>query len=206
MTPEVYSAMEDRLGIVRGWLWDRIMHSYYHERVVVWLDVKRITVGEPGSSIVAGESPRIIGAPLAMAPGPQRTPGGGSAPRLDAAQAARRVGAQEHVLLGYRGSDGYPEIVHAGVAGDSSAGIALTTERPLPPGGRRACLLGHSFNARGIGASVDQHTGWLEVGEEATYAPHTVQRFTSPESKLIHTLGSGLVTRFRQHARLRRTA
>ncbi|MGN9846178.1 hypothetical protein ACTMTI_49500 [Nonomuraea sp. H19] len=53
---------------------------------------------------------------------------------------------------------------------------------------------------------MDQHTGWLEVGEEATYAPHTVQRFTSPESKLIHTLGSGLITFFRWRARLRHTS
>lgn len=206
MTPEVYSAMEDRLGIVRGWLWDRIMHSYYHERVVVWLDVKRITVGEPGSPIVAGESSRVIGAPPAMPPGPHRPPGAGSAPRLDAVQAARRVTARQHVLLGYRGSDGHPEVVQASIASGDRAGITLTTERLLPPGGRRACLLGHSFNARGIGISVDQHTGWLEVGEEARYAPHTVQRFAVPKSKFISNLGSGLVTVFRRRARLRHTA
>ncbi|WP_248965783.1 pyridoxamine 5'-phosphate oxidase family protein [Sphaerisporangium perillae] len=203
MTPEVHAALEERLGIVRGWLWDRVMHSYYHERVVVWLDIKRITVAT-GSPVLTGEPPRNIGAPRATAPQPQRAPSGGSGPRLDAPQAARRVAAQQHMLLGYRGSDGHPEVVQASVASGDGEGITLTVERPLPRGGRRACLLGHSFNARVVGMSMDQHTGWLQVGDEARYAPHTVQRYTVPRNKVISTLGSGLVTHFRQRTRRRR--
>jgi nitroimidazol reductase NimA-like FMN-containing flavoprotein (pyridoxamine 5'-phosphate oxidase superfamily) len=205
MTPEAYAAMDDRLGIVRGRLWDRIMHSYYHERVVVWLDVRRITVRawEAGTPVLAGGSPRVIGAPLAMPPEPQRPPWGGTGPRLDAARAARRVAAHEHVVLGYRASDGFPDIVQAGVASAGGTGIILTAVPPLPAGGRRACLLGHSFRAGGLGVSMDQHTGWIQAGEELTYAPHTVQRFTAPANKFFFTLANGVVALSRQRTRRR---
>ena len=54
----------------------------------------------------------------------------------------------------------------------------------LPPGGRRAGLLGHRFNAKLIGIESRQYTGWLEVdGESAIYAPHTEAGFRAPANK-----------------------
>lgn len=89
------------------------------ERVIGWPDAR--CEGEPS----------VTGAPLPQRePEPQAEPKGGTAPRVDAARAARRLAKLPHVLLGYRGADGLPVVVSVGVGEAGPNGIEL--RGPLP--------------------------------------------------------------------------
>ena len=75
-------------------------------------------------------------------------------------------------------------------------GIHLSSERRLPPGERRAGLLGHSYRAKLIGLAARQHTGWLTVDEHgALYAPHTEAGFRAPANKTLLLLANGLLAK-----------
>ena len=76
--------------------------------------------------------------------------------------------------------------------GVSEPGLSLvTSDGPLPPGGRRAGLTAHAFHQHMVGQEQRVHTGWLEVdGTEATYAPHTRTGYALPSSETLLRLGS----------------
>jgi hypothetical protein len=176
--------------------WDRWLREYYAVRVPVLVQVDRILTwpdlrceGEPG----------ILGAPAPLEPPtPQAPPKGGTAPRLDSARAARRCRAKRHQLVAYRGADGYPVTVPVQVKEGGPHGIRLTAVPGLlPPGGRRAGLLAHSYRPQLIGLATRYHTGWLEADPDGTgtYAPHTAAGFVAPPNKTLLLLANGLVAK-----------
>jgi hypothetical protein len=154
------------------------------ERVLVWPDLA--CVGEP----------KVTGAPLPLAPGPQQPPGNGTAPRLNAARAARAAARLPHVLLGWVGADGYPMAAPVEVVGGDGDGIELRAAPGLlPPGGRRAGLTAHWFSRGSIGQHQRKHTGWLEAGERLIYSPHTASNYRFPASPTPYRLLTGGATR-----------
>ena len=130
-------------------------------------------------------------------PDPQAPPSNGTGPRLDVARTRRRILGNEHTLLGYAGADGRPMIVPVRVGARDSAGLRLAAAAPLPPGGRRAGLLGHSYRAQLIGLETREFTGWLYVGEagDAVYAPHTEAGYKAPPNKTLLLLLNGLLAK-----------
>ena len=77
-----------------------------------------------------------------------------------------------------------------GVGAPDPTGIALGGG--LPPGGRRAGVLAHRYEAKLIGLESRQYTGWLAAGR---YAPHTEGGFRAPANKTLLLLANGFVAR-----------
>ena len=179
-----------------GFFWNRWLREYYVSRVPVEVTVTRIltwptldAAGAPG--VAAGE-------PLPAQPAePQRPPKRGVAPRIDVARTTRRLRSTAHILLGYAGADGAPVVVPVELGADDERGLAIRSATPLPPGGRRAGLLGHTYKPRLIGLETRQHTGWLEVGEDGTarYAPHTEAGYRAPANKTLLLLLNGALAK-----------
>jgi hypothetical protein len=171
-----------------GLFWDRWLSAYYTDRVLVTVEVERVLswpdLACEGQVSVSG-SAQPDGEPPSQAP-----PKNGSGPRVDAVRAARRIASLPHALLGYVGIDGYPTAKPVTVAGSDSAGIELAGD--LPPGGRRAGLLAHRYEAKLIGLETRQYTGWLQDG---TYAPHTEGGFRAPANKTVLLLANGFMAR-----------
>jgi hypothetical protein len=171
-----------------GPFWDRWLAAYYADRVLVTIDVHRV-ISWP--DLRCAGAPEVTGAPLPTAgPASQRAPRNGTGPRVDVARVARRLDAVAHRLLGYAGADGFPVVVPVAINGHTGQGITLTG--PVPPGSRRAGLLGHSYRQRLIGLETRQHTGWLS---DSTYAPHTETGFRAPPNKTLLLLANGLMAR-----------
>ncbi len=119
---------------------------------------------------------------LAKAPAQQKPPGKGTQPRADVADLAKRIDGLPHRLLAYRGADGFPVIVPVAVAGHDEAGLCLSVSPGwLPPGGRRAGFLAHSFQAQCVGLSMRVLTGWLTgTNERRALRPHTPKGLAAP--------------------------
>src|SRR4051812_11829250 len=162
----------------RGPFWDRWLQAYYADRIKVDVAVERIVhlPDEPAPPAAPEQSP----------------PRNGTGPRVDAARAAKRLRKLPHVLLGWRGQDGFPVVAPVGIGQDGDAGITLSSTVDLPPGGRRAGLLGHSYRAQLIGLESRTHTGWLQGG---VYAPHTEAGFVAPANKTLLLLANGYMAR-----------
>jgi hypothetical protein len=175
--------------------WDRWLQEYYADRVPVDVRVRRIVTWP---DLRCAGQPTVIGEPApAGPPDPQAPPKKGTGPRVDVERAVRRLGKTPHQLLAYVGADGYPLAVPVEVEGGGPDGISLRAADGLfPPGGRRAGLLGHSYEPKLIGLEARQHTGWLEVdGERALYAPHTETGFKAPANKTLLLLVNGLLAK-----------
>jgi hypothetical protein len=181
----------------RGRFWDRWLQEYYADRVPVNVTVRRIVSwpdlrceGEP--TVHVGERP-------ASPPASQPPPAKGTGPRVDARRAARRVGELDDVVLSWVEADGYPTVAPVEIGGADEGGIHLAAVSALlPPGARRAGLLGHSYGTQLLGLRARQHTGWLEVAGadgRAVYAPHTEQGFRAPNNKTLLLLANGLVAK-----------
>ena len=179
----------------RGPFWGRWLREYYDTRIAVHVHVERVVV-RPDLRC-AGE-PDVYGRPLpAAGPDSQAVPAKGTGPRVDAERAGRRLRRLPHVLLAYMQADGYPTAVPVEVRGASERGLELgAADGVLPPGGRRAGLLGHSYRAQLIGIESRQSTGWLEVSDGiARYAPHTQHGFVAPPNKTLLLLANGLLAK-----------
>ena len=156
-----------------GFFWDRYLQEYYADRVLVTVAVERVA-GWPDRAAKASRSsaarrrrPILRRRRLR----PKRAPARGWTSH------ARRSGCAPCPTssLAFPGADGFPLVYPVEVGQAGERGIALrAAEGLLPPGGRRAGLLGHRFNAKLIGLETRQYTGWLEVeGEERDLrAPH----------------------------------
>ncbi len=184
-------AAEPFMGPPReGFFWDRWLQEYYADRVPVTVDVERVVVWP---ELDCSGEPEVHGEPRPDAePEPQSAPKKGTEPRLDAAKAATKLARLPHVLLSWREADGYPTVVSARVEGAGPEGIRLASEAALPPGGRRAGLLGHAYKAKLVGLQARQHTGWLEDG---LYAPHTASAFRAPSNKTLLLIANGLLAK-----------
>jgi hypothetical protein len=173
--------------------WDRWLREYYQDRIPVEIAVDRLSVWADEQCSRLRET---IGSAAAGEPPAQREPKNGTGPRVDVVRAAKRLRALDHVLLAYVGADGYPEVVPVAVEDAGPDGIRLSSQRGLPPGGRRAGLLSHSYRPKLIGLAARQHTGWLTVdGEGALYAPHTETGFRAPANKTALLLANGLLAK-----------
>jgi hypothetical protein len=183
--------------------WDRWLREYYQDRIPVEIAVERVSVWSDDRCADLRET---IGSATAGDPSAQGEPKNGTAPRVDAVRAAKRLRPLDHVLLSYVGADGYPEIVPVDLVDAGPDGIRLSSVRRLPAGGRRAGLLGHSYRAKLIGLAARQHTGWLTPDENgAMYAPHTESGFRAPANKTALLLANGLIAK-RGLRRARRAA
>jgi Pyridoxamine 5'-phosphate oxidase len=179
----------------RGRFWNRWLREYYADRVPVIVDVERV-VAWPASDC-SGE-PEVHGAPRpAGQPEPHAAPKKGTGPRLDAEAASKRLAGLPHVLLGWRDADGFPTVVPVTVGDAGPEGIRFSCARALlPPGGRRAGLMGHAYKAKATGLRTRLHTGWVEVGDDAAvYAPHTAAGFRAPSNKTLLLLANGLLAK-----------
>ena len=173
--------------------WDRWLREYYQDRVPVEVDVSRVSVWD---NLDCAGPAEVHGAPHAGEPPAQAEPKNGTGPRVDTGRAARRLRALDHALLAYLGGDGYPEIVPVEIGEAGPEGIRLSSRRALPPGGRRAGLVAHSYRAKLIGLTARQHTGWLTVDEQgALYAPHTESGFRAPPNKTLLLFFNGLLAK-----------
>lgn len=171
-----------------GVFWDRWLRVYYADRVLVTVHVERV-VSWPDLGCAGKRA--VIGKPYSSAdPDPQTPPKKGTGPRVDVARAARRLSALPHLLVAYPGVDGFPVIVPVTAGAASTAGVKLAGA--LAPGGRRAGLLGHRYEAKLIGLETRQYTGWLQ---DDLYAPHTENGFRAPANKTLLLLGNGLMAR-----------
>jgi hypothetical protein len=168
--------------------WDRWLEAYYQDRVIVTVNVTRV-VSWPDLSCTGERT--VSGEPLpAGDPEPQAPPKNGTGPRVDVGKVAARMGKLPHVLAGYPGTDGFPSVVPVTVGAAGPAGVQLNG--PLAPGGRRAGLLGHRYEAKLIGLEARQCTGWLDDG---VYAPHTDSGFRAPANKTLLLLANGFMAR-----------
>jgi hypothetical protein len=170
-----------------GLFWGRWLSAYYEDRVLVTVQVQRV-ISWPDAAC-AGE-PTVSGAPLPAHAPAQAPPRNGTAARVDAQRAARRIAKLPHLLLAWIGADGLPVVAPVRAGEAAPAGIALSG--PLPSGGRRAGLLGHRYEAHLIGLEVRQYTGWVQDG---IYAPHTEKGFRAPANKTVILLANGLMAR-----------
>ena len=194
---EVGSRSERFMGPPRtGRFWDRWLREYYQDRLVVDVTVTRI-VTWPDLGCRGG--PEVTGDPLPVdAPAPQPPPAKGAGPRLDSLRAAARLRALDHVLLAWIEADGYPAALPVAVGSGGPDGIRITTSgAALPPGGRRAGLVGHSYRSALVGLAVRQHTGWLtsDRPDAGVYAPHTARGFRAPSNKTLLLLANGLLAK-----------
>jgi hypothetical protein len=176
--------------------WDRWLQEYYADRVPVTVRVERIVAWPDPRG--AGE-PRVFGTPPPLEPpSPQAEPKNGAGPRLDASKAARRIAALPNQLLAFVGADSYPEVWPVTIGGGNPGGVSLSAARPLPPGGRRAGLLAHRYNARLVGLAARGHTGWMSVDadeQQALYAPHSGFAFRAPGNKTLLLLANGFLAK-----------
>jgi hypothetical protein len=180
----------------QGLFWDYWLREYYVSRVPVEVTVTRICAWPTLDA--AGDPDVVIGEPLGSEPAaPQEPPRNGTGPRIDVAHAAGRLRATAHTLLGYAGSDGAPVVVPVQLVTDhAEVGLFLSAASPLPTGGRRAGILGHSYEAQLVGLNTRQHTGWLEVDDGQTvYAPHTETGYRAPPNKTLLLLLNGALAK-----------
>jgi hypothetical protein len=161
----------------------RILEVYYWNRVPIKIEVERI-VAYPDDA--AASKPQVVGKPPARPPRPQKPPGGGTGPRVNAAKTAAHAQRLPHTLLGWCGSDDIPEVVPASAIEGGESGVKLGGPAgSVPVGGRRAGLTSHQFRPRMIGQEQRVHTGWLESdgSDRVEYAPHTKAGYRLPASK-----------------------
>jgi Pyridoxamine 5'-phosphate oxidase len=174
-----------------GPFWSRWLREYYSVRVPVVVEVDRVVTWP---DLLCAGTPTVLGPPPPPAPEPQHPPAKGTGPRIDVERAARRLRATDHVLLGF--AEDYPAVLPVEVGEATPVGIELRCAAPLPPGGRRAGLTGHSYRAQLIGLETRQHTGWLEVdGDRILYSPHTEVGYRAPPNKTLLLLVNGFLAK-----------
>ncbi|WP_028066580.1 pyridoxamine 5'-phosphate oxidase family protein [Solirubrobacter soli] len=172
-----------------GPFWNRWLREYYRARVPVEITVERIATWP--DLRCAGER-RVIGEPWPEAePASQSPPKNGTGPRIDATRARRRLIKTAHHLAGFAGADGRPVVVPVTIGAMHDGRLELTG-RALPPGARRAGLLGHRYQPRLIGLETRQYTGWLDT---TLYAPHTETGYRAPANKTLLLLLNGLLAK-----------
>jgi hypothetical protein len=181
-----------------GLFWDRWLQEYYADRVPVTVSMERVVTWP--DLRCEGEA-EVTGAPRPPTDPPsQGPPAKGTAPRVDAERAARRIRRRKHAVVSFVDGDGYPFTVPVEVTGAEPAGMRVAASPGLlPPGGRRAGLLAHDYGPELVAIAARQETGWLEVADRTAdhglYAPHTDQGFRAPANKTVLLLANGLLAK-----------
>ncbi|WP_326798195.1 hypothetical protein OG946_24715 [Streptomyces sp. NBC_01808] len=178
----------------RGKIWDWLLREYQRERAFVDIGVERLATWP---ELSAHGVVTVSGPSWPEPPAAQRPPRNATSPRVRVPKLARQIAALPHQLLAYRGADGYPVILPVKVTGSDDAGLRLTGPSDLlPPGGRRAGFLAHTFRPQCVGLSMRTVTGWLTVeGDEALYTPHTSTGLSAPPNKTVMAIANGLLTK-----------
>jgi hypothetical protein len=181
----------------RGWPWENWMRAYQWERIGVRVAVTRVTTWP---TLDCDGDRTVFGAPQPQtAPLPQRPPGMGTGPRVDAGGVARKVVELPETLLGWVDTDGYPMVVPVRGARVEAGRVMLSVPYGgLPAGGRRAGLTSHWFSDGVLGQEQRVCTGWLDVDHvdrRVAYAPHTRAGYRLPPSKLLYRVAVGGATR-----------
>jgi hypothetical protein len=189
---------EGFLGSMKeGRAWNALLREYYGERVFVDIEVDRILTWP---NLTAAGPASVAGGAAPEAPSPQRPPKNGTIARVDMDRAAGQLANLPYRLLAFRGGDGLPVIAPVSVAGHDKTAIRLVAAPGLlPPGGRRAGFLAHSFRPQLVGLASRTFTGWLEVaddGSEAWYSPHTSKGFWAPPQKNLLLVSNGLFAKY----------
>jgi hypothetical protein len=191
---------DKHLGKRHGGPLGRLLDIYYWQRVPITVHVVRVLVWDGTSP-----TPRVVGEPLPADAPAQKPPKQGTAPRVDAAKVAADVARLPHAVLSWVGGDGLPMVARVESDGTDASGARLISiDASLPPGGRRAGLTAHMFRRHMVGQEQRIHTGWLEVAEHATYAPHTRSGYALPASSLLAAVGAAIGMRlgYRQAKKL----
>lgn len=174
-----------------GRFWNWWMREYYVQRVPVALAVERVTTWpDPAGR----EAPTIHGAAMPVVPPDAQTvPAGGAEPRLSARRAGARLRSLPHLLLGWVGADGFPAVAPVTIETADRDGMTLLDPTgTVPPGGRRAGLVGHGFGPALTALRAQQHTGWLEAGGTGIrYSPHSQHRYRTPRGTTPTSLING---------------
>jgi hypothetical protein len=190
-------ASEPFLGATkRGPLWDWLLREYHQERVFVDVPLERVTVWE---DLAAREAHNVTGAAWPPMPDAQKPPRNGTGPRVDVAALARQIDKLPHRLLAYQGKDAFPVIVPVRITRHDETGLHLDVPRGLlPPGGRRAGFLAHTFEPQCVGLGMRTLTGWLNVTDDGTavYAPHTSKGLSAPPYRTLLTVSNGLLAKY----------
>lgn len=192
---EVTRQAADHIGqVVEGRFWDWWLQVYYRDRVGIDVQAERILWWPSGTP---GEDPVVLGRPLADTPPPsQPPPRDATAPRVPMDKVARAL-RLDHQLIGVLLDDGMPLLLPATVTAKDQRGIVVANPGGLlPPGGRRAGFIGHTFRPKLVGLTTATHTGWLEVGDDARWTPHSRHGFTAPPNKTLLLLGNGAAARW----------
>jgi Pyridoxamine 5'-phosphate oxidase len=194
---EVQRRAADFLGEQKkGFFWDRWMREYYMVRIPVDVQIERIVVWP--DLACAGE-PEVLGEALPGDPAPQSPPKKGTGPRIEVDKAAERIRELAHLVLSYVRGDGYPAVVPVELGATGDAGFRLSAARAdlIPPGGRRAGLLAHSYRPQLVGLVSQVYTGWLESDGDgsAVYSPHTEGGFKAPPNKTLLALANGYLAK-----------
>jgi hypothetical protein len=180
-----------------GPVWERWL-SAYHWRVGVEIEVDRVVVWP---DLTCDGEPQVIGSALLNdSPPPQEPPLKGTGPRVDHRRAARRAARLPNRLLAWVAADGFPVVVPVNIAGVAEHGIVLDLPGgvEVPPGGRRAGFLAHSFSRYTYGQRQRKHTGWLladPAARRAVYAPHTQSGYWLPGFRFVYRAAAGFATR-----------
>ncbi|MGX1117229.1 hypothetical protein RKD37_002592 [Streptomyces ambofaciens] len=188
-------ASEPFLGRTRrGGVWDWLLREYHQNRVFVDVHPDRIAVWP---DLSASGRVTVTGASWPGHPAEQEPPRNGTTPRTPVAKLARQIAALPHRLLAYQGADGHPVILPVTVTGHDETGLRLAASSELlPPGGRRAGFLAHSFQPQCVGVSMRTVTGWLTVEDgRALYAPHTSTGMAAPQNRMVTTVANGLLAK-----------
>ncbi|MFF4692973.1 hypothetical protein [Streptomyces sp. NPDC001307] len=194
---ELMRASEPFLGATkRGPLWDWLLREYHQERVFVDVPLERVTVWE---DLAAREAHNVTGAAWPPMPDAQKPPRNGTGPRVDVVALARQIDKLPHRLLAYQGKDAFPVIVPVHITRHDETGLHLDVPRGLlPPGGRRAGFLAHTFEPQCVGLGMRTLTGWLNVTDDGTavYAPHTSKGLSAPPYRTLLTVSNGLLAKY----------
>lgn len=180
--------------IARGRFWDWWLEVYYLDRVRIDVTAQRILWWQTGSLY---EPPVVLGATQPEeGPPTQPPPRNATEPRVSMKKVGRSL-RKPHRLIGFVQADGMPFVMPVSVPVAVHGGLVLADERSLlPPGGRRAGFLAHAFRPGLVGLSTATHTGWLMVGDQARWTPHTRRSFSAPPNKTLLLLANGAAARW----------
>lgn len=193
-TPEAIARLDEFLKPRhRGTVWDWIGREYYVARVPITVTVHRVLVFDDDNSA----SPSlVIGAALPQDAPPQSAPKNGTGPRVKARKYVGRLKKSRHQILAWTDGEGFPTGRRVILKMDGD--LIKVSSAGLPDGSRRAGALAHWFGPQCVPQGSAVMTGWVSnEGGTAVYAPHTVEGYVLPNSKLAYHVGGSLSTKVR---------